>query len=745
MSHRRWAGRSIRYLAIWGLPGLFIYLYTQPWPDTPDGLFHLHRARALAEALTWGVLYPRWFPDFAFGYGYPVLNFYAPASYYPPALLALLGLDLITATRVALALIYALSGWATYRLLRAWTGSWAAAVGAALYLFYPYHLYDLFVRGALPEFVALLWLPLLLWMTWRLVEQALRREGRPGAALRSPLRTHPVRFALTALVWSGLILTHNLTALMAALALLLYILVLLLLYILRRSRRRWPPLFLLLGPLLLAGLMSAFYVVPALLELPNVGLGSGPESQGYLRHFVHLRDLFTWAIVYPYPNAAHPTVPVPAYALLILLGGVGVLAARRSARPRVLTWGLVATLLTLYLTTWASAPLWRLLLPLLGKLQFPWRWQAPFSLALAVVLGLSLDALSPPRPIRFFLASVLILFLGGYAVLGLHPTPAPYRGSDLTPEQMWAFDREHGQVGASWTGEFLPRWVTEQRWAIGREPADPNPTPTAVAPQFEPGTWGYLSLRGRVNAEQSSTLTFHTFYYPAWRVLLDGRPLRTRPATNLGLLSVDVPPGEHTLTLRWGDTPATRWGDGLSLVGWGLLLLGLFLWGKGRRARALATAVTLLVLTPLVVRVFLPDGILRPIRPAQARYPVVTLTGGERVPTLAHQTLRVRLLWLARDAGTPLTAFVHLVGEDGRVVAQHDGPIGATVTPPQRWFPGLLIPDDHPVPLDNVPPGTYHVRVGVYRPGEAAHPLQMDGQPGTTVDLGTVDIGARTR
>ena len=45
-----------------------------------DGLFHVYRMAALAEAWQQGVLWPRIFPDFGFGYGQAVLNFYAPLS-----------------------------------------------------------------------------------------------------------------------------------------------------------------------------------------------------------------------------------------------------------------------------------------------------------------------------------------------------------------------------------------------------------------------------------------------------------------------------------------------------------------------------------------------------------------------------------------------------------------------------------------------------------------------------------------
>ena len=47
-----------------------------------DLAFHAYRLAALDRAVRAGVPYPRWFPELAFGYGQPVLNFYGPLSYY---------------------------------------------------------------------------------------------------------------------------------------------------------------------------------------------------------------------------------------------------------------------------------------------------------------------------------------------------------------------------------------------------------------------------------------------------------------------------------------------------------------------------------------------------------------------------------------------------------------------------------------------------------------------------------------
>ncbi len=700
--------------------GISLYVVTWPWPDTPDGLFHLHRVRALAEALRWRVLYPRWFPDFSFGYGYPVLNFYAPGFYYPPAILYLLGVDILTATRITLAAFYALSGLAMYLLLRRWTRPAAALLGAVLYLAYPYHLYDLFVRGALPEFAAFLWAPLTAYTTLR----ALRFESRFWGTV-----------ALAMISWAGLVLTHNLTALMWAPVMLGGIL--LSSWGKERSAGRiiWGG-FSLVGGVLLSG----FYILPVLAEMRWVGIGVVPGGTGYERHFSAWRTLFTWEHAYPYPPASQPTVPVPGYVTIILFIGTGLfLIASRWKGRKVLGGMLGLALLTLWLNTNLSAWLWHLV-PRLATLQFPWRWQTILALAVASIFALVLDVLlARARPTTFLLYLALAGYLIFYALGGLHPSPAALTAQDLTPEQMWAFDSEHGQVGASWTAEFLPRWVTEQRWAIGRSPTGAEPSLPAKVRNIWLSGVGYLHVRGTYEATGEGYLVFHTFYYPAWEVRVDGQPVPSRPLTSLGLLAAQVPGGKHTFFLRWKATPAVQAGRVLSALGW--LVIFLFLVREGRVSpKTIAWCLVGVVLLLGSLNALAREE--RP-RPVAADYGPLVLTSS-RVDTQGKKnTLRVTLYWFVRQRSEPITAFVHVLDENGRVVAQHDGPIAGGYTPVARWLPGLLIPDAHPIRLPkNLPPGTYRLKAGLYRPGYADQPLRPQGVSAADprVDLGTIEV-----
>ena len=50
-------------------------------PRHTDLELHVFRAAEYGEVLRAGVFYPRWAPDFYYGYGYPIFNYYAPLTY----------------------------------------------------------------------------------------------------------------------------------------------------------------------------------------------------------------------------------------------------------------------------------------------------------------------------------------------------------------------------------------------------------------------------------------------------------------------------------------------------------------------------------------------------------------------------------------------------------------------------------------------------------------------------------------
>ncbi len=72
-----------------------------------------------------------------------------------------------------------------------------------------------------------------------------------------------------------------------------------------------------------------------------------------------------------------------------------------------------------------------------------------------------------------------------------------------------------------------------------------------------------------VLAAEPLTLQFYTYDYPGWQVTLNGQTIEHRHEPPFGLITVDLPPGEHTLRLQMNSTPSRTLGaiiSGLALL-----------------------------------------------------------------------------------------------------------------------------------------------------------------------------------
>lgn len=319
---------------------------------------------------------------------------------------------------------------------------------------------------------------------------------------------------------------------------------------------------------------------------------------------------------------------------------------------------------------------------------------------------------------------------------GLSWQPAAFTAADVDTEGGWAWDSNYGQVGVTWAGEFLPRWVTEQRWAIGRAPDAPAYEGLApISGSLRLVEAGYQRARYE-SAGLDGALTFHRFYFPTWRITGDGAVLETTAATPLGLLQVTQPITDGVVELEPRATPSLWIGRGLTLFGW--MIVAWMLW-RGRRRVLYLT----LWCAAGTVALFAATGwseVMSPSQPMQADYGAVQLAGVVAPPVRAGETATIRPHWFVREPGAEWTVFVHLLDDSGEVVAQRDEPFGSVYTPPGRLVPGEVIDTPIFVPIpDGLAAGAYALRLGLYPAGQPETPLVPNGAAQPWVQ-GTLEV-----
>ena len=115
------------------------------------------------------------------------------------------------------------------------------------------------------------------------------------------------------------------------------------------------------------------------------------------------------------------------------------------------------------------------------------------------------------------------------------------------------------------------------------------------------------------------------------------------------------------------------------------------------------------------------------------------LDGGE-LGLPAGASLRVTLLWHAQaETSESYTVFVHLVGEDGRLVAQHDGTPVFGTCPTWTWKPGDRLLDRHDLTVPAGATGRGTLVVGLYHSQTLQRQCFADGRD--AIPLAAVRLG----
>jgi hypothetical protein len=519
-----------------------------------------------------GYLYPRWGPDHCLGYGYPTFIFYAPLPYYVAEVFHLLGAGPTAAIKITYALAFILSGLTMYAFGKRLWGPGAGLVSAVVYTYVPYRLVDIYVRCAFYEFCTFVFFPLILLLFLELVETAQLRY-----------------LALAGLAYAGLILTHIVTAFLFTPLLMAYVLWL----VLRKagsSLRQWLRLSSLsLAAAVLALGLSAVFLLPVTVERSYIAQEQWTRATySYDQHFIYPFQLLSafWDYGYAVEGPEDTMSLQLGLAAVTMSLVVAVLALRR----RTSEWGTVLfflglTLIIILAMLPISLPLWQIL-SVAALVQFPWRLLALAAFTLSVLAGAAVPGLSSeayrnpdaggeggpasaPNPGLYVLLLAIILASFGYTL----PEYTELSPHLETPAAPLDFELAHPDMVCmvAYTQE-QPRSTPLVAQYLASEPLMKAHALTDGA-TVEMVRHGGGSEEIIVRSSQEATVQFYTYYFPGWRGYVDGQEVPIRPEEPYGLITLEVPAGEHQVKIRFGDTPIRVVGKVISLLSFGASLV----------------------------------------------------------------------------------------------------------------------------------------------------------------------------
>jgi hypothetical protein len=527
---------AVVILALLGVAPLF----HAGFPGSHDGHHQIVRLMHFHRGLADGQIPVRWAGTALCGYGYPLFVFTYRLPFWVAELWYVASGSLGDAIKATFVITFVASGVAMYWFAHVLTASRLAAfAAAALYLWAPYRFLDVYVRGALGEATAFVFVPLVYGSIHRMAHEGERR-------------------ALWSLVLAGsaagLVLSH---VMIVALFVVPVAAWWALAWWTAAERRPFVLASLRAGVLTL--LLTAYYWLPASLEKRYTLLATRLEDS-WAGHFVAPMQLVhgAWGFGFDVPGSPYRMSFQLGLAQWVVLAGGLALAAvllvrrERSGRVPVLVVLLGSAAAGLYGTLPASAWFYRLLQHAV-VIDLPWKCLAVTVFCAAASFAVGLAHLGRPASVRYGVVAV---------VLGL---------------ALWG-NREHVAVPA-WA------YVPDADW--WRSAATSNDYDEYTPATFDPSPCSpddpeLVTLTGdaesRLLARRSNALSFASTvrsdgalvqakvaWYPGWQLFVDGRPSALEHRN--GRVVASVPRGEHVVSLAWRETGWRLAGDCASLVG----------------------------------------------------------------------------------------------------------------------------------------------------------------------------------
>jgi hypothetical protein len=493
---------------IFSVPAIIGLLHSG-FPVTDDGGWMVIRFSAFFQTLRDGEFPVRFLMRLNNGYGYPVSDFLYPLFMYLSVPIHLIGINFANSIKVLLALCIFSSSLFTFLWLRKLFDNVSSLVGAVFYVFFPYHLFDIYQRGSAGEILSLSILPFILWQ----IERKSLRWTSIGLAL--------------------LIMAHNTLAVLLLFLIMPYML--LNIYILKD--RKSALIFYSTAVLLGLGL-SAFFWIPALFDLQYTVFAKTQISDvnSYFANF----NLIGIAAV-----------------LIILLTVVLILIHKIEIKKHRLAFVmLVVSMVSIYLASPLSAFLWKFLPS--SFVQFPFRFLSLAIPSVSFLAACIVSVFGQKKKIALGLIILALILISASSYL----LPKSYQNF---PDTYYSTNQDTTTV----KNEYMPKWVKEIPQKMPTAKVQ-NLTGKEVINLIKnaPNRTDF-----NVFLTEQRLIQINTIYFPGWQAYVNGEKAEILYNNPNGLISLRLNKGANNVEVKFAETTVGRLADLISIISIGYLLI----------------------------------------------------------------------------------------------------------------------------------------------------------------------------
>jgi len=480
-----------------------------------------------------------------FGYGYPLFNFAYPFPYYLGTGLHLLKLGFVDSVKIIFAMTVPFSALFMFLASRElWRSTLAGFASALLYIYLPYRMVDLYVRGSIGESLAFVLFAAIFYILAKIINKHYSKS----------------LIAIGAIFYAMLITTHNIMAILFTLVIGLFLACFI---VIERKKEMIPSLLI----LFVFGLaLSAFFWLPAIFEKKNILLSVVPIADRSL-YYVDVKKLIlpSWGFGSPTDKDGFSyqlglpqlTVLVLSLSLLILSW----LKNKRNFLKETKVKCAVILVLILFILIFLLFPqsdfIWKL--PFLSEINYPWTMLAPIGFLISLLSGFLASKAGFIRYLLLILSAISIfLFL-------------PYARPQLYFDKGDNFYLTNDATTTS-SREYTPLWVKNM----------PNKRPEnkieIIRGDGEVSNLIYNSkkLSFNIATRKDIVVRINTIYYPGWKLFIDEKQAKIDFKNDNGVMDVLLIKKNHYVNFVFSETPFRFFADAISV----LSMLGLVMFLK---------------------------------------------------------------------------------------------------------------------------------------------------------------------
>jgi hypothetical protein len=483
-------------------------IFSGSWPQSHDGVRFLCHLDQFKDAFDSGILYPRWFPNYYGGYGYPIFIFYQPGYFFFSLPFTYLLPDILSASYASIVAMFFIGGAGAYLLVRRITADRIVSLFCSLmFLLTPYIYVNLYVRGDLAELLAMFLTPWALYFLMGLKDRIVENTAIAPFIL------------ILSLVLAAMVYSHPFTSMF------FYPLFCLIMFsmILEMDRKN-AVRFLIAGgiSLVFAVIFSSPYWLTAFqmkkyVEYHSAGVGELSAEN----HVVYFQQLFSrfWGFGGSEPGTANDGM---SFQLGLPHFIAAVLGFWLNRKDKFYSSTFLLYVFCILMMTPPASFLWKNI-PLLNLVQFPWRLLSVIAiLQIICISGLwKLGELHPGRKTVYYVLAFIFVFTilwnsnqFGFSKFDFDVRKAIVRHREVRLEKLLVYESFN---------EFLPKTVSEKLLTKPRAggPMLEVSNPCCRIEEYPDSNPHHL--RYRITNSQKQLAVINQLYFPGWKVILNDK------------------------------------------------------------------------------------------------------------------------------------------------------------------------------------------------------------------------------